>query len=252
MIKWKDLNGNNKVFIEDSICNNDSFSITNKESNNIFYIKDPNNLFDVRFTKQGITIKNVVYFTFCNINEEENKIILTNDSKHMDYKLSEIDLQYDELVSVSYDSGFIIVDTCKLPKFYEELYFDNIYPKIEISVSDCMYKMHIYTNETEYIDIPWCQTHNNIISTLDHISDVILYLTENKPDFIKQLTESENILIVMHNIKDSEPQWSKVPYKISSEGIYLISDEFDDGIYLIEWQKFFKLIISEAWEVQFS
>lgn len=182
--------------------------------------------------------------------EEDHIILYSNDEEFLEKAIAE-----DELLSLSIYNDMTVITSVKLPKFLSEKGLDDEYPKFEINISDCVYSMKIYLNEYEYIDIPHYQSHNNVHSTLDHISKLTYFLSNSKP-LLNNIVNNNCIEITIYNTDvDFDTKQFKghgvYDYKLAENGIALFGDEFENGVYIVEWQKFFKLIMDTTWEVNF-
>ena len=242
----QDMNENNVVFIENSICKNNFFKVSYREDGTDIIKKDES-CFTVKLVNENISV-NSVYQIFYNKNA--NKIVLFTKG----YEMSIIkDILVNEIVDIDYDheEPCINIEVCELPRFLSENNFTNTYPKFEVKVSDCVYSMKIFTSDTEYIDIPQYQSHLTMNSTLNHISDVVFYMTEGNPTFIDQLSNCSQMFITVV-AEDNSTKGNTYKYKLSENGICLFGKEFDNGFYVVEWQKFFKLIIDRTWIVEFE
>lgn len=247
MIIWIDTEGNNKIFIEDSFINYEGVYIV---SDNVFkdnYISlRP---MDIIFSDINVSIKNINTIEF-----DINKLLLTVKNTY-DTSLSEdkctfeFYIKEDEMLNLSIKDESIIVESCTLPKFYEESNLDDKYPKVEVNISDCIYNMRIYINETEYIDIPWYQSHKNINDTICHILDVINYITKENTNFMNDLINHDKFILSVQN--GSIMFQNGYEYKLSKNGIVLFDNDFENGICSVEYQKFFRLIIDKKWVVEF-
>ena len=239
----------NKVFIDDDVV--EKF-YTHEEITKMFpELADEENafhgksVFSVLFKEEEIlTSASDIYY-----DKEEDHIILVSDGS----EILEKAIKDDELISISlYNDDTIVITTFKLPVYMTKSIDDGIYPKFDINISDCVYNMKIYLDESEYIDIPFYQSHSDILSTLDHINDVIYCLTEDKPKFIYDLCNKEKIELSIYD-KDKKCLGCNVcEYKIGQDGIVLFNECFDDGLFHVEWQILFRLVIDKTWEIDFD
>lgn len=246
---WKSNNGeeNNKIFIGDTVINDEDIAIDIE--NKTIEIK---NTISVGFIQQNIYIQNVSMILYNSdldiiaLVNPNNQVILTKELK--DRELASIDLNIIQREDNSVVKC-LSIDICELPMFlFEKIDEENdIYPKYEINISDCIYSMKIFMDESTYIDIPYFQSHYNINDILRYISELIFYFTEKNKNFIPELINGNKIEIIPNDNNETYIH----EYKISDEGICLLGDGFENGIYLIKWQIFFKLVLDKTWEVKF-
>lgn len=242
----KNKNGDNKIFIDDSLI---GIFVINREHENVtsFSLID-DNTFNISINENIFLydIKKIGYESY------SNSITTFIDNENI-YGGSTIQIKENELVSLVYEKETLYITTMEIPRFMFQDNIDDKYPKFEIHVSECTYNMHIYLNEREYIEVPYYQSHNDIITTLNHINDVVYFLKEDEPLFMKVLCNCDNVEI---NVFDKEDKTKCIgcnvyEYKISSHGVVLIDESFKDGMYLVEWQKLFRLLIDKIWVMEF-
>ena len=237
--------GENKIFIDDNL--EDHITIYNMDIYEKHIEFEYDRHIEISFSEEKISSP---YVQEVHFDMKENKLYFYNDEQLC---CCEKTIAEDEIISLSLGekkNQFQIIEftTMKLPKFLFEDNYDEKYPKFEVKISDCVYSMRIYTSEFEYTDIPYYQSHNTILTTLDHIFNVIFYLTIGRPDFMDKLYDNNKMDLLIN--KDSKAVWGcEVSYKIGQEGIYITGGELEN--YLVEWQKFFKLVMDNTWEVNF-
>lgn len=244
----KNKNGDNKIFIDDSLI---GIFVINKEHENTtsFSLKD-DNTFNSSINENIFLydIKNIIYEL------ESDSISIFIDNSIYGGSTIQIQIKENQLVSLSYEKETLYITTVDIPMFMLQDDTDDTYPKFEINISECIYSMKIYLNESEYIEVPYYQSHNDIITTLNHINDVVYFLKEDQPLFMKVLCNSEKTEI---NVFDKEDKTKCIgcnvyEYKISTHGIVLFDESFENGMYLVEWQKLFRLLIDKIWEMEFT
>lgn len=232
----------NKIFIDDYFTDNESLIIEKDDNGVATIFKKNTESFNISFNREVISydIIKLIYDpssdTLTYMNNESiygggRKIIKDNEI---------ISIEIDEM-----DGDTILITSMELPKFLSQDNYDEKYPKFEVNLSDCTYGMKIYMNDSEYIQIPDFQSHNNIHSTLDYIAQLVFYLTEGRPGFFEKLCNSNSIEIL---IKDKGCE--KFAYVLGEEGIFLTGGELED--YPVYWQNFFKLVMDGKWEVDFE
>lgn len=240
----------NKVFIDDSIINSKKFSIDDRDDYTEIFIENTNKV-KVLFTEEKISIDigNIIYYS-----KIRNTITFYDGYDKLFY-IGEKVIHEDEIISIElqnedFEEIVINITTMKIPAFLLQDNTDNKYPKFEINISDCVYNMKIYTDDSTYLGIPNFQSHADIRSTLEYISDLVFYLTLGRPDFIEKLCNHEKIDLLVYD-KDHTKAVSggQMDYKLGEEGLYLSGGDLQD--YLVEWQKFFKLVMDQTWEVDF-
>lgn len=234
--------GENKIFIDESVNGNNLQSIKEvpEETGTLEILLDIHGI-PLFFEEEKIEIYNLDRILY-----ESNHDFIMFISKSGDTLCMKW-LKDNEIVSLSKsgDENRLVFTTMELPKFLSQDNYDEKYPKFEVNLSDCTYGMKIYINDSEYIAIPDFQSHNNIHSTLDYISQLIFYLTEGRPGFFEKLCNSNSIEIL---IKDKGCE--TFSYVLGEEGIFLTGGELKD--YPVYWQNFFKLVMDGKWEVEFE
>lgn len=208
----------------------------------------------IKLTSQEVYFKEENIYTFASrikYNKEKDHLTLFYNDDILVKKINE-----DELISISLDSDMTVIHLFKLPKFMSEIGLDDNYPKFEVNLSDCVYSMRIYLNEYEYIDIPQYQSDNNIHSTLDYICKLVYFLS-NSQNLLNGITNGKRIMINIYNWdKDFDNKqlkgYGEYEFRLAQDGIVLLDEEFENGAYLVEWQKFFKLIMDTTWDVEFD
>lgn len=249
-MRWQNLNGENKVFIDDNILNNSSFEIkANSNANTLIITREKK--YDVIFSDNDMYISyinNIVY------NRESDIISLTrnNDNVSDEDIILMKQLDDNEIIQIRIVDDDIAFNIFKLPMFMTETNFEDTYPKFDINISNCTYSMKIYYNDVEYIDVPYDRTHFTMCETLNHLSNLVFYLQENS-DFLLKLTskKSMNLLIYTENHNEASGG-GNCEFELAPDGIVLFNEIFDDGHYLVEWNKFFKLVIDGTWEIDFE
>ena len=236
-------NGDNKVFIDDSLLG--IFEINEDNENVVLFSIDDNTNISINENIFLYDIRKIIYEP-----ESDSISIFIGDSI---YGCSTIQIKENQLVSLSYEKETLYISTVDIPMFMLQDDTDDIYPKFEINISECIYSMKIYLNESEYVEVPYYQSHNDIITTLNHINDVVYFLKEDQPLFMKVLCNSEKAEI---NVFDKEDKTKCIgcndyEYKISTHGVVLFDESFENGMYLVEWQKLFRLLIDKIWEMEF-
>ena len=237
----QNINGENKIFIDDSIINNDNIRCIN--SGNIIFSKNAN----ITFTNEKIYISNITEIDF---DKEHDSLFFIDE---FGYRVEKI-ISENEIISINLDSEdnvklIVDIDIMELPKFLFQDNYDEKYPKFEVNLSDCTYSMKIYTDDSTYIDIPTFQSHCNIHVTLDYITQLVYYLQEWRPEFLKYLC-NDNELALMIKKDDEKINCGIVSYKLGEDGLYLTGGELEN--YRVEWNTFFKLIMDGKWEVSFK
>lgn len=236
-------NGDNKVFIDDSLLG--IFEINEDENIVLFSIDDNTNI-SINENIFLYDIRKIIYEP-----ESDSISIFIGDSI---YGGSTIQIKENQLVSLSYEKETLYITTVDIPMFMLQDDIDDKYPKFEINISECIYSMKIYLNESEYVEVPYYQSHNDIITTLNHINDVVYFLKEDQPLFMKVLCNNKKAEI---NVFDKEDKTKCIgcniyEYKISTHGVVLFDESFKNGMYLVEWQKLFRLLIDKIWEMEFT
>ena len=243
----QNADGDNKIFIDDNL--DDFITIHNGDTNSKEICLN-NYYYEIECTQEKLTL---VYVKEIHFLTDENKLYFYNDEGIC---ICTKILELDEIISFSLgekNNQFQIVNltTMKLPKFFFENNNDEKYPKFEINISDCIYSMRIYTDEYTYLDIPDFQSHNSISETLNHISNLIFYLTHGRPDFLNKLGNHDNMDVFIYDKNhDKAIAGGNMKYKLGDNGLYLTGGELEN--YLVEWQKFFKLVMDQTWEVNFD
>lgn len=237
-------NGDNKVFIDSSLLG--IFEINEDNENVVLFSIDDNTNISINENIFLYDIRKIIY-------EPESDSISIFIGYSM-YGGSTIQIKENQLVSLSYEKETLYITTVDIPMFMVQDDTDDIYPKFEINISECIYSMKIYLNESEYVEVPYYQSHNDIITTLNHINDVVYFLKEDQPLFMKVLCNSEKTEI---NVFDKEDKTKCIgcnvyEYKISTHGVVLFDESFENGMYLVEWQKLFRLLIDKIWEMKFT
>lgn len=237
-------NGDNKVFIDSSLLG--IFEINEDNENAVLFSIDDNTNISINENIFLYDIRKIIYEP-----ESDSISIFIGDSM---YGGSTIQIKENQLVSLSYEKETLYITTVDIPMFMVQDDTDDIYPKFEINISECIYSMKIYLNESEYVEVPYYQSHNDIITTLNHINDVVYFLKEDQPLFMKVLCNSEKTEI---NVFDKEDKTKCIgcnvyEYKISTHGVVLFDESFENGMYLVEWQKLFRLLIDKIWEMKFT
>lgn len=239
--------GENKIFIDEALLE-EHLIINNVNDKNYIRLKTKIR-YKINFSKEKISASHAdgIYY-----NTKENKLCIFDDNG---MNLCEKTIDEDEIISFSlgdHDEEFQIIEltSMRLPKFYFENNFDDKYPKFEVNLSDCVYSMRIYLNDGEYIDIPEFQSHYSIHDTLEYINQLVFYVTLGRPDFIKQLCEYNSMDLLIYDASHEKAlSGGEVKYKLGEEGLYLTGGELDN--FLVEWNRFFKLVIDGTWEVDF-
>lgn len=238
----QNCNGENKVFIDENLNGIDSKVIQGipEEPGNVEILLDREEI-TLFLEHEQITVHSISRIIYDSNFDSLLFILKNGDTSCVKW------LKDTEIISLSKsgDEQQLIVSTMNIPKFLSQENYDEKYPKFEVNLSDCTYGMKIYMNDSEFIEIPDFQSHNNIHSTIDYIAQIIFYLSEGRPDFIDKLCSSENIEI---EIKDKGCE--TFTYVLGEEGIFLTGGELEN--YLVEWQKFFKLVMDGKWEVDFE
>ena len=238
----QNINEENILFINDEIFK----TFNTEEFNNIITIKNNNDeKFTVLFKEEDIICTGITSVLYC---KDTDSIILKTDNDAINKKLSS-----NEIMSIELSDNDLLITTFKLPMFMFEKGSDDEYPKFDINISDCTYSMKIYISNEDYIDIPYYQSHNNINSTIDYINSLIFYLTESDKELINDLSKYDAIRIYIYDKDDKiiAKGSEAYEYKLGQDGIVLFGESFDDGYYLVEWHKFFKLLIDNLWSVEF-
>ena len=238
--------GENKVFIDENLNENNPEVIRSVPdemgSIEILLDKDDITIHLVREDMIIIDIKKIIYDTYTDY--------ITFISK-TDYAVVTKWLNEDEIVSLSKDDGdSISVSVIKIPKFLMQENCDDKYPKFEVNLSDCIYSMKIYVNESEFIEIPDFQCDVTIHGTLDYISQLAFYLTEGRPGFFENLCNKNEFDLLIYNEERKAIGGGNLEYKLGEDGLYLTGGELEN--YHVEWNTFFKLIMDGKWEVDFE
>lgn len=232
--------GESKLFIDEAIISNLVFSTTDNE--NLFNM---HGTFDVIFTNTNMIVNRINTITY---HKDEDKLTLIKDNEIILLK----NIEYNKLINIEIgnDEKTIIIEEAQIPSFMYEKQFDETYPKVDVKISDCIYSMKIYVNENnDYIDIPDYQSHFKAIDTIHHISDVIEYLTIQNTDLMNNLVNGNTAKISIKS-DNGEILENEYQYKLSDVGIALFGEEFENGVYIIEWQKLFRLLIDEKWTIE--
>lgn len=240
-------NGENKIFIDENLNGVGSAVIRGipEEPGTVEILLDQEEM-TVYLDQEGIIIHDV------------NKIIYDEGLDYLSFILKSgyvscmKKVKENEIVSVSKsgDEEKLIVTTINLPMFLFEDNYDEKYPKFEVNLSDCVYNMKIYINDSEYIAIPDFQSHYNIHSTLDYITQLLYYLEEWRPKFIHYLCSDNHMALMITNKENEKINCGIMEYKLGEEGLFLTGGELEN--YLVKWQEFFKLIMDGKWEVSFK
>lgn len=121
---------------------------------------------------------------------------------------------------------------------------ETAYPNFEIEVSGCKYLINIYLDEDTYMTIDWYQSHNNIKDSLLYLAELTEYLQEN-PDLIPNVFKSRAMEITIET--SNGPQSGLEEYELCDDGLCIKLP--DDSNLIVEWHKFFKLLIDETWKI---
>lgn len=233
----QDENMNNKIFIDDDIFTKHiKFILTEFEYG--YKITCNSDYFQVDFENVNNLIINATSFEY---NNQTNFITINGQHDVMCIKT----IKDEEILHITSTNDTLVIESCDIPVFIENEN-DGIYPKFEISLSDCFYKVKIFINESEYIDIPYYRSHDDIVKTLEYLNSLVEYFTDIEPNFIYELCNNDtmNLIISINDMYDT----AILKYCINEQGIILIES---DNTNFVEWHKFFKLIIDKKWEVTF-
>lgn len=243
----QNIRGENKIFIDESVNGNNLQFIKEvpEETDTLEILLDTHDI-PLFFEEEKIEIYNLDRILYQSNHDFIMFISKSGDTLCMKW------LKDNEIVSLSKsgDENRLIFSTMELPKFLSQDNYDEKYPKFEVNLSDCTYSMKIYMNDSEYIEIPDFQSHITIHSTLDYISQLAFYLTEGRPGFFEKLCNEHKMEITIYNEEHVSIGYQECEYILGEEGIFLTGGELKD--YLVEWQKFFKLVMDGKWEVDFE
>lgn len=248
MLELSNIDGEIMVFVDDTI-NDSDFTIGKIDLCTTIRKKEKtHNAFTVVFAdNENMELNNITKISYY---ENNNILVFLNGDGYTSLIKY---LKLDSLFKIGYENEAVVIERIEVPKFFYEKGLDNKYPKFDVHISDCAYSMKIYYQEDEYIEIPWYQSHDNIIQTLDYIHDVVDYFTNRNKTFILDLcTHSRMTTHVKQN--NGEFYSGEFDYKLSEEGVVLIDEEqFKDtnGMYLVEWNKLFKLRMDGTWIIEF-
>jgi hypothetical protein len=225
--------GENKVFIEDNMNNEyvEQFYHISRKDKDIFTV----------FIGDDISVDMV------------DEIIYDMECDTLNFNLSTGGfatkcIKSDEILCITTkDENIVEILISKLPMYLQENGFTDTYPKFEFNISDCMYITKIYINESEYIEIPMTQTHITMLGTLDHISNLVYYLTLGRPGFINELCNRKIMQIIIP--KDDTKASGVMTYELGEDGICITGGEIKEE--LVPWHNFFKLVMDGTWEVDF-
>lgn len=248
-MEFQNKNGENKIFIDDNLTEIMYISSDEIIKVDISFITLKNNRpFEILFTEEKITLE---YIDMIRYKINDDILYFYNDKGHC---ICEKRIDADEIISISLGDvknqfQLINLTTIRLPKFLFEETMSESYPKFEIKISDCIYSLRIYVNDHEYIDIPDFQSHYDIHNTLDYITQLIYYLENWRPKFIEHLCNDNQMSLII-NKENKKTNCGIINYKLGEEGLYLTGGELEN--YLVEWNKFFKLVMDGTWEVDFD
>ena len=243
----QDNNGNNKIFIDENL---EKYILINDIEDKFIthiYLNVSDYIFDLTLDNIILPHINQIHYDadddklyFYSTNEDVVACKIINENEIISLSLEEEQERYEGKYKA------IELTTMKLPEFID----DGKYPKFEINISECTYSMRIYNNDHEYLDIPKFQSHYSIYDTLEYIKQLVFYVTLDRPDFIKQLCEYNSMDLFIYDASHEKVlSGGEVKYKLGEEGLYLTGGELDN--FLVEWHKFFKLVIDGTWEVDF-
>lgn len=232
--------------------------LQNKDNENIIFIENDNDFIiklgdefdDITFDYSPVfKINNSVHFEINEIqyNKEDNKLILL----YGQMPKTVISLEENEIVSIEKEKerNVVNISIFKIPLFLLNLKDEDDFPKFDIHISECQYSMKIYITESEYIDIPVYMSHYNIIDTLKYIEELVEFLTKKDEYFIAQLCGHE--MMALSIITNGEVKSDLLEYRLTDNGVVLLSEAFDNGFEVINWHEFFKLVIDKKWIVNF-
>ena len=237
----KNKDGEYIAILDDNLFEGDTkFIITNVDD--ILYIrKDDNRAFFVKLDNDLI-----IGATIIKICIENNSIYIRTHDVLNNLTIIRT-IKQNSIITLTNNNGDILGETCELPKFYESE-SDEIYPKFDIEISDCIFSMKIFYSNFEYIDIPECQIYDNIFSTIKYIEDVINYFRNVNNNFIRNLCEYKAATFIVRG-KDDKSTFFSSEFKLTTRGILINLPDQEN--YLLEFHRLFKLIIDGKWDVIF-
>ena len=229
--------GENKVFIEDNM--NDKYII--KHEDQFCYISDRHCNIFTTFIGDEVSIDNVSEIIY-NPELDTLSFDLSPDGFVTKY------IKSDEILCITANEDNIVeILISKLPMYLWENGFNDVYPKFEFNISDCVYTTKIFINESECIEIPMTQTHITMHGTLDYISNLVYYSTLGRPGFINELCNHKIMQIIIP--KDNTKASGVMTYELGEDGICITGGEIKNQI--VPWHNFFKLVMDGTWEVDF-
>lgn len=237
----KNINGEYIAVLDDNLFEGDNKFIQYINNNIICIKKEDDYTFSINMDDDIIVGVSTVKID----TQTNNTYIYTNDKLAIIKKI-----QPNTSIILSNNNGDMIGEICELPKFYNENNFDEIYPKFDISISDCIFSMRIYYSAVEYIDIPESQIYINIFSTIKYIEDIIHYCRNVNSTFIEDLCKYNAATFI---VKDKESKEDAVTfsseYKLTPNGILI--NFYDQKDFLLEFHYLFKLLIDGTWDIIF-
>ena len=244
--------GENKLFIGDELASNNEFIISMRKINNsgiIIFERKDGELFNMALFKENILIPEIRSLLY---NQNDDMLIATIDEN---YDNSVFAKQIDrlELCGINLSQDSLVIATDKIPMFKFEK-DNNTYPKFDMNISNCLYELKIYINSDSYLLVPYVQTHNDIISTLDHIKRLTFFLSQTNPEFIIDLINNTAFrsLCKLTTVEDGEMVQKEeiitAKYIIHEEGIYLITK---DEQQIVNLNTFFTLVMDGTWDIEF-
>lgn len=234
-------NGDNKIFIDESIIDHQNCIVSNTDPTITKINLEPK--FEINIMPDNTYLlfdcTSIIY------DKANDTIYFYANNETMISK----DIKENEIASISIDDNVVSLEIIKLPNFMFGNNIEDKYPKFEVNLSDCVYSMKIYLNESEYIDIPLYQSHITIHETLDYISSLVYFLEET-PDFLKSLCNSKELQLSIYK-KDEMIACETYYFKLEQNGIALMEQSEEPDIKIVDYHKFFKLIMDGIWEVDF-
>ena len=231
----QNLNVETKIIIQDDFINN-KIGISNDD--NICYFYFPN--------IKDIKIDEYIIHNICRIlfKKDTNEIIFYDD-KNNDLLINR-KIDFSEIFAFDFDEFCNLnIETEKIPLFISV--GETEFPNFEIHTSGNMYSIDIYINEYTHMTINWYQSHDNLKDTLQYLSDLTEYLS-SEPELLPNIFKHSTMEIVIGSSIEYE-QRGIHDYELCDDGIKIIVPDGEPIV--VDWHKFFKLVMDGTWDVKF-